>query len=262
MLGVRTSLPETRRGDCCDGRGHHFCDAFRHAINSAGISEGPDMKVRRTLEDYERVKKAKQAHTTPGDVERKRRVLASGLDSLRRLHGDQTWEDWMCVGEALLVVTDDTLAALKLAAWNPGDKQLATAFEKTWTIYEREAGDNHKPLTKQERRALREVMTNPEITAWRVGIDAKRKRRLNHPNAVINSWRTATKPKPPKTAALTAEQHTDGLVALLRGKPRDDQISAVSKLASKLGLKTRDWVETERRNCALLASCAGWPIRQ
>ena len=51
------------------------------------------MSTRRTIEDFQR--DMSQRHTsTPGDEERKQRILDNGLGCLRRLHGDQTWEDW------------------------------------------------------------------------------------------------------------------------------------------------------------------------
>ena len=51
---------------------------------------------------------------------------------------------------------------------------------------------NYKPLSKQERWALREVMTNAEIGIWRGLLDGPQKRKLNHPNAVVNRWKSDT----------------------------------------------------------------------
>ena len=68
-------------------------------------------------------------------------------------------------------------------------------FNARWEEYEAGAGRNHKPLSKQERWALREVMTNPEITAWRSTLTGPEKRKLNHPNAVLNRFRAQAKAK-------------------------------------------------------------------
>jgi hypothetical protein len=38
--------------------------------------------------------------------------------------------------------------------WDADNKQLTKEFVRRWEQYERTAGDNHKPLTKQERWAL------------------------------------------------------------------------------------------------------------
>jgi hypothetical protein len=44
---------------------------------------------------------AQISRTTPGDEERRERVLDHGRDCLRRVKGDTTWEDWMGIGAAL-----------------------------------------------------------------------------------------------------------------------------------------------------------------
>jgi hypothetical protein len=143
--------------------------------------------------------------TTPGDEERKHRILANGLECLRRLHGDQTWEDWMGTGEAMMVITEDALAAVGATAWDKDNKRLVKEFNRRWDEYEAGAGSNQKPLSKQERASLRFVMTNPEVGAFRAGLMGPDKRRLNHPNAVVNRWRlslrardTRTTPSSPK----------------------------------------------------------------
>src|SRR5215510_8573648 len=143
--------------------------------------------------------------TTPGDEERKQRILANGLECLRRLHGDQTWEDWMGTGEAMMVITEDALTAVGATAWDKDNKKLVKEFNRRWDEYEAGAGSNQKPLSKQERASLRFVMTNPEVGAFRAGLTGPDKRRLNHPNAVINRWRlslrarvTRTTPSSPK----------------------------------------------------------------
>jgi hypothetical protein len=143
--------------------------------------------------------------TTPGDEERKQRILANGLDCLRRLHGDQTWEDWMGTGEAMMVITENALAAVGATAWDKDNKKLVKEFNRRWDEYEAGAGSNQKLLSKQERASLRFVMTNPEVGAFRAGLMGPDKRRLNHPNAVINRWRfslrarvTRTTPSSPK----------------------------------------------------------------
>jgi len=152
---------------------------------------------RRNLEDYQRERAGKQ-HTTPGDEERKARIKAHGQECLRRLKGDQTWEDWMGAGEALMVITEEAVVEIGASVWDGNNKRLVREFTERWDAYEAEAGSNYKPLTKQERWALREVMTNPEIGAFRGQLDGPIKRRLNHPNAVINKWKANTRAKEPK----------------------------------------------------------------
>jgi hypothetical protein len=132
-------------------------------------------------------------HSTPGDQERKQRILDNSLESLRRLHGDQTWEDWLIVGEAMMIITEDAAITVGAPKWDPDNKRLVREFNARWDEHERKAGSNHKPISKQERWALREVMTRPEIGAWRATLPGNIKRRFNHPNAVINKWRSITR---------------------------------------------------------------------
>ena len=145
---------------------------------------------RRSLEDYQRDRR--DARTTPGDEERKQNVLNHGRECLRRVKGDTTWEDWMGIGAALMVITEEAMKTVGVTAWNKDNKHLIREFNERWDEYEASAleqGSNQKPLSKQERWALREVMTNPEIGAWRSGLDGTNRRKLNHPNKVIERWR-------------------------------------------------------------------------
>jgi hypothetical protein len=210
------------------------------------------MATRRTIEDFQRDLKERKAQSTPGDDERKQRILRNGIECLRRLHGDQTWEDWMGTGEAMMVITEEVLADLALVGWDADNKQLTKEFVRRWEQYERTAGDNHKPLTKQERWALREVMTRPEIGAWRAGeLTGPEKRRLNHPNAVINRWKTKTQPREPKKERQPSPLLSPALTA------RDNEIEALKAQVQELeaareGLKAaREELEATRETAAL-----------
>jgi hypothetical protein len=171
--------------------------------------------------------------TTPGDVERKQRVLENGLEALRRLKGDQTFEDWTTLGEAMMVITEEALAEGGVEAWDEGNRALAKIFVRKWEDYEGRAASNEKPLTKQERWALRFLMTTPEVRNWRDALPGPQKRRLNHPNAVISKWKAATQVKKPSgkptmrdsVVSLSEENETlKAKVAELEGNgPRDDK---------------------------------------
>ena len=132
---------------------------------------------------------------TSGDAERIQRIKDNGLACLSRLHGDVTWEDWMGVGAALKLITEETLVETDAIKWDPDNKRMVKEFSQRWEEYESGAGRNHKPLTPTERWALREVMSNPEISAWRSTLTGPEKRRLNHPNAVLNRFRAQRKTK-------------------------------------------------------------------
>jgi hypothetical protein len=155
------------------------------------------MSARPTIEDFQRDMRERRT-STPGDEERKQRILDNGLECLRRLHGDQTWEDWMGAGAAMMIVTEEAMAAVGASRWDKDNKRLVREFNRRWEEYEARLRSNYKPLTKQERWALREVMTNPEIGSWRVRLDGPEKRKLNHPNAVVNRWKASTRTHEPR----------------------------------------------------------------
>jgi hypothetical protein len=233
---------------------------------------GDPVKKRRTVEDFQadmRQRKAAEPHTTPGDEERKEAIKRRGLDALRRIHRNQVWEDWMEVGEALLIITEEAMAEVGVESWSGDDKKLVKAFNTRWDAYEQLASNdpNHKPLSKQERWALREVMTKPEIGAWRATQTGPKRRKLNHPNAVINGWKR-TQPRPPSKPrqpsnllspalqerdeeiaqlkaqieegpGLTLDQHIDAVVELLNAKPLPERMQIVQELAARIGIAAR-----------------------
>jgi hypothetical protein len=125
-------------------------------------------------------------------------VKADGLVSLGRLHGDSSWEDWRMVGAALLVITQEAQAEVGASKWSPDNKQLVKAFNVHWETYERSAGGNRPPLSKQERSALREVFATPEIEAWRNTLTAEERRRLNHPKTVAARFKSRMKKASPE----------------------------------------------------------------
>jgi len=130
---------------------------------------------------------------TPTDKREQDRILASGRDCLRRIKNDQTYEDWRGIGAALMVITQQTLDELEEDEWDGGDKNMVHVFNRKWSLYESDVGSNHKPLSKQERWALRLLMTNPEIHAWRASLDSELQRQMIHPNTVVTKWKREAK---------------------------------------------------------------------
>jgi hypothetical protein len=143
-----------------------------------------DLRRRR----QQQAKAATAAEPTPAEREQQR-ILATGRDCLRRIKNDRGYEDWRAVGAALMVITQQTLDELEEDEWNGGNKQLVNEFHRNWLVYEAGAGSNRKPLSKQERWALRQLMTNPQIHAWRASLDDELQRQLTHPNTVVNKWK-------------------------------------------------------------------------
>jgi len=218
---------------------------------------------RRSLEDYQRDRR--DARTTPGDEERKQNVLNHGRECLRRVKGDTTWEDWMGIGAALMVITEEAMKTVGVTAWNKDNKHLIREFNERWDEYEASAleqGSNQKPLSKQERWALREVMTNPEIGAWRSGLDGTNRRKLNHPNKVIERWRRATQtsdkePKKPSPSLSQALKDRDKVIAELEARNTElgEELTAVRETAPQ----PRTLLDSLTEVVGLAENPASWP---
>ena len=127
----------------------------------------------------------------PNDAERRGQIKAKGLEALARLKTNRTYEDWRATGEALLIITEETLNALGLPldGWDPENKQLTKEFTRRFEAWELSGGSNLKLLTKQERWALRELMTDQKYHDWYIIQDSQTHLRLNYPNAIIKSYK-------------------------------------------------------------------------
>jgi hypothetical protein len=109
-------------------------------------------------------------------------------EALRRLQSDFTYQDWLKVGAKLLFITAEVMRERHgLETWDSGDRkaniEIARRFD-AWQV----SVSNRKPLTKQERSALRELMFNAEIRTWYEAMPDVSRRRLNYPKAIISRW--------------------------------------------------------------------------
>ena len=180
--------------------------------------------------------------STTGDAVRKARIGADARDALRR---EQTYDDWRAIGQQLLVITEETLADLKLDHWDPDDRRLARMCTARFEKWQREAtaGSNARPLTKQERWALRELMTNHELHAWYMTLGGFERRRLNHPNAIINNYKR-THPEPKQDGAEapkakpTSNMHVEHAIDAVRDYVSGRDFAADERMAfaERLGL--------------------------
>jgi hypothetical protein len=141
-------------------------------------------------------------------------VKSAGHEALRRVKGDGLFEDWIVIGQAQTVITAEACAEIGVDAWDGDNKRLVRAFHTRWEKYEAEGG-NDTPLSKQERHDLRKVMENlSEIIKWRATLDSPRRRRINHPHAVLCAWKAATKPRqPPRRSRQTVTRKNEQLEA-------------------------------------------------
>ena len=137
----------------------------------------------------------------------------------------------------LIVITEEALTALNLPAdgWDKDNKKLIKEFNRRWEAWELGTGDNQPALTgsndprhkKQERWALRELMSNPVYNDWYRTLPGPLRRALNHPNAIINKYKAThnvTPRKPPGTAKKELEkklEQKDAFIAEIEAA-RDD----------------------------------------
>jgi hypothetical protein len=146
-------------------------------------------KQRRDADDFVRDMKAKQQHSTPGDLERKERIDANAREALRRLKSGQTYEDWRAVGQKMMVITEEVMNELALNEWDPDNKQLTREFTRRFEGWEASVS-NAKPISKQERWALRELMTDPKYhTFYTTELVGPEQRKTNHPNKIIEKYK-------------------------------------------------------------------------
>jgi hypothetical protein len=119
------------------------------------------------------------------------RVCRQGKEAWERLATDQSWTDWVAVGEALLIGRTQAMAEAETNA--PTGKGYNVAFGKWLKKYELDAMDSG------DRTRLFEVMDNRlEIEKWRATLDRTHRLKLNHPSTVLRRWKASTQPKKPK----------------------------------------------------------------
>ena len=119
------------------------------------------------------------------------RVCRQGKEAWERLATDQSWTDWVAVGEALLIGRTQAMAEAETNT--PTGKGYNIAFGKWLKKYELGGMDSG------DRTRLFEVMDNrPAIETWRGTLDRTRRLKLNHPSTVLRKWKASTQPKKPK----------------------------------------------------------------
>jgi hypothetical protein len=169
------------------------------------------------------------------DDDRKRHIDANARDALRRLKTDQTVEDWRAVGEQQNIITEEVMSELGLTTWDPNDKKLVREVAKRFEDWERSVSNDHL-LTKQERWALRELTNNPKYLEWHATLTKPERRRLNHPNAIINRWKKAhpdsnkLKLHTPRKNAINFEIAIDTVVNQLEAMDTDNRCAVLERL--------------------------------
>jgi hypothetical protein len=114
-----------------------------------------------------------------------RKVVRLGRDAFENINRANTFENWLCVGRALLV--------------GKGIALRATGANRAWgRNYSRVFGEwmernGFAQMQKATRSVAIELAENAsEITCWRDSLPEKQQRRLVHPLSVTRRWRAAT----------------------------------------------------------------------
>jgi hypothetical protein len=154
--------------------------------------------------------------STPGDIERKKQIGDNAVDALRRLMTNQTFEDWRQVGVQMMIVAEETMADLKREKWDGDDKLLVREFVRRFDTWQGKV-TNAKPISKQERWALREVMTDPKYQVWYMDLPGPKQRKMNHPNAIINAYKRVY----PDPAKVKEKMHRLPPAIVLESKDRE-----------------------------------------
>jgi hypothetical protein len=80
-----------------------------------------------------------------------------------------------------------------LEKWDGNNKKLTREFVGRFEGWEPTTSNeaDFKPISKQERWALRELMTDPKYHTWYMGpeMTGPERRKLNHPNKIIETWK-------------------------------------------------------------------------
>jgi hypothetical protein len=161
-------------------------------------------------------------------------IDANARDALRRLKSDHTYEDWRSVGKKLMIITEAVMREHHVTAWDQNDRKLVSEVSKRFENWENSVS-NAKPLTKQERWALRELMTNSDIHIYYMTLTGPERRRLNHPNAIINRWKNDHPDKVrrvPHRNPINLEVAIDTVCAGLEAMDSDNRRAVLERLTS------------------------------
>jgi hypothetical protein len=158
-------------------------------------------------------------NTREGDE--RERIVRQGRAAWARLKKDKSWQDWLAVGEALLVGRE--LAMREAGTNSPTGKGYAYAFSD-W-LAENKLDD----MDPSDRAKLFKVMDElPGIEQWRSTLTRTERLKLNHPTTVWRNYQKATeipeakvaKPSKADTLREIDEERHDALREVDRLKAR------------------------------------------
>ncbi len=142
-------------------------------------------------------------------------VVERGKAAWARLKKDQTWEDWLQVGETLAIGRKQ---AMRTAG---ASKPAGKGYTKVFSAWLKENGFDE--IDGAVRSRLFDAMAHcDDIERWRATLTRGEKLTYNHPTTVWRHWQAATKvpdPTKPKMPSATRLGHQLAL-SPRRGAPR------------------------------------------
>ena len=125
-------------------------------------------------------------------------ILRHGREAWLRLKADQTWSDWLAVGEALQYGREMVTARV--------GRSDGGAFNRAFSGWLAENG--FADIDQATRSHLKTCSENlAEITRWRSTLTLSERNKLNHPHSVVRRWKAATTipdPEAPKKPSLVS----------------------------------------------------------
>jgi hypothetical protein len=133
-------------------------------------------------------------------------LIQRGREAFERLANGRTWDDWIAVGEALLI---GRTAAMREAHTN---EPKGGRYNEIFGLWLRHYGFDR--LDKSDRAKLMEVMNHrAEIEAWRTLLPSNKRMLLNHPTTVLRNWKASTQipraDRPPSPMAQLQAAHVE-----------------------------------------------------
>ena len=113
-------------------------------------------------------------------------AVKHGRDAWERIKSDQTFEDWLLVGQALDIGR----------AWarQRSNATSGRGYNETFSDWLNENGFGDSALDKGTRSRLADIMEHrAEVEAWRAKLPLKERLRKNHPNTIWRGWETYKK---------------------------------------------------------------------
>jgi hypothetical protein len=121
-------------------------------------------------------------------------IIGEALIAWSRIRRGASFNDWLAVGKALALARAECMREAK------SNKPLGTAYNRLMGAWLKRHGLDS--IRGQERYRCLQVLDNlPEIEAWRAGLSEEKRRRLNHPGAVIARWTADKKISPYETSS-------------------------------------------------------------